>query len=169
MCVRQNGKEWLCSDADLKGDGVSSRCHRDYKTPIDTGYLDEVIPDDERKDGMVIEEIKEDEEEEHERARLQIVEDKLALLPASHRQLLADLGFGQGVYTVISEQMKQAWETATDVTYLESLQLGPYVHDSTKLNSVRKVASMLLRHCNISLKSTQQRCSGVRVYIYTLY
>jgi hypothetical protein len=167
MCVRQN-ETWLCITADLRDGDVSSRCHRDYKSPIDTGYLDEVIPDDERKDGMIIEEITDDEESEHEQERLQIVEDKLALLPASHRQLLRDLGFAQGVYTVTSEQMKQAWEGATEVAYLESIQLGLCVHDSAKLNTVRKVASMFLRHCNLSLKSAQKRCNGVRVYIYTL-
>jgi hypothetical protein len=35
-CVRQNGTEWLCT-----GDFLP---HRDFKTPVDTGYLDEVKP-----------------------------------------------------------------------------------------------------------------------------
>jgi hypothetical protein len=49
--------EWLCSTADRSNGNTVGQCHRNFYTPIDTGYLNEEIPNDEQKDAMLIEEI----------------------------------------------------------------------------------------------------------------
>jgi hypothetical protein len=169
-CVRQNGTEWLCSQPDLSL-GVAGRCHRNYRTPIDTGYLDEEIPNDERKDAMIIEEI-EDESETAEEQKLQdilrVVDTQLATLPDTHRQLLKDMGFITGVYEVTADQMKQSWKSALDVDYLVSLELEHCAHNIQKLNTVRKVAVKLLHNSNLDMSMQQKRDKGAKVVRYAV-
>jgi hypothetical protein len=85
LCVRQRGKEWVCMTAESSTTGTG-KCHRDFYTAIDTGYLDVEIPNDERPSGVMIEEIKEP-------ASAASVEMCWAKVPDKHRRLLENLGF----------------------------------------------------------------------------
>jgi hypothetical protein len=163
MCVRQNGTGWLCSHPDLSI-GAASRCHRDYHIPIDTGYLDIEIPNDEREDAMSVEEVNDEEEEE----KYQEVLNNLAKLPTPHQHLLADLGFVSGVYEVTTQQMQKAWESATEVDYLEALQLSECARNSIKLKTVRREALKLLHRCNLVINTKRKWSKGNNVNIYLL-
>jgi hypothetical protein len=171
-CVRQNGTEWLCSAPDRSDGNTVSVCHRDFYTPIDTGYLDVEIPNDERDDAMSIEEIQDDaeetEEEATERVRCQNINKNLAGLPVPHRQLLADLGFVDGVYEVTTDQMEQAWSSASDINYLEPLKLSQYAHNKNRLKTVRMEALKLLHSWDLDFKRKQHKYKGKRCSRYTI-
>jgi hypothetical protein len=160
-CVRQNGTQWLCSSADLTLD-VANKCHRNYHLAIDTGYLDVDVPNDERKDAMVIEEINDEEQE-----RLEI-DNKLAALLPEHRQLLTDLGFVPGVYEVTTSQMEEAWTNVVDVTYLKSLDLSHCANNSKKLKTVRRAATKSLDLYGLSISMQQKRSRGKMMCTYVL-
>jgi hypothetical protein len=163
MCVRQKVK-WVC----MSPDGAAGVCHRDFYTPIDTGYLDVEIANDKLEDAMIIEEIKDDPQEEEQHAKRQAVDNSLAKLTAPNRQLLADLGFVQGVYQVDTDQMGQTWNSAVDVLYLKSLDLWHCRHRVEKLKTVRKAATKLLQECNLRLSAKQKKCDGKQVSTYTV-
>jgi hypothetical protein len=170
-CVRQNGTEWLCSHPDPSL-GDASRCHRDYHRSIDTGYLDVEIPNDERKDAMIIEEIEDTSEQETQarelQAKLAVIQTQLATLPATHRQLLKDMGFTTGVYEVTADQMNQAWQNAVDVEYLAGLDLQHCAHNIHKLQSVRKEGVELLHLCSLNLSRKQYKDKGQRFSKYAI-
>jgi hypothetical protein len=169
-CVRQKGTEWLCSHPDTSL-GHASRCHRDYHISIDTGYLDVEIPNDERKDAMIIEEIEDDSQTAEEQTlqdTLRMIDTQLATLPDTHRQLLEDMGYITGVYEVTADQMKQSWKSALDVDYLVSLELEHCAHNTQKLTTVRKAALKLLHNSNLDMSMQQRRDKGAKVVTYTV-
>jgi hypothetical protein len=159
----------LCSYPDPSL-GVASLCHRNYHTPIDTGFLDEEIPDDERKDAMMIEEIKDDaqeednkEENQQEEQRLQALQNNWASLPATHRQLLTELGFVHGAYEVTDEQMQASWVSCTAVEYLTSLNLSHLANRGNKLKTVRKATNKLLQRYNLRIEMRRRVTKGKTV------
>jgi hypothetical protein len=163
-CVRQNGSEWLCSSPDT---GVASTCHRDYYTPIDTGYLDVEIPNDTRADDMVIEELKDDDNEDQDEAKkLQAVQKKLESLPATHRQLLTDLGFVPGTYQVTAEQVQASWEGITNKEYLKALQMSHLVKEGNGMRKVRQEVNNLLK-C-FALQLQMYRPSRIPTWVITI-
>jgi hypothetical protein len=173
MCVRQKGTEWVCMSPE-PSDGVVGTCHRDFYTAIDTGYLDVEIPNDERKDAMVIAEIQDEALEEQEskeaeqRERIKQVQNNLARLPVAHRQLLRDLGFIPGTYEVTANQMQAAWISATDTDYLESIQLSHMTSNGEHMRSVRKLAHKLLANSHLQIVNRGGRVAGKRVNTFAV-
>jgi hypothetical protein len=97
-CVRQNGDEWLCTRPDMCTLPWSAVGHRDYNTPIDTGYLDELqepvtnAERDEEEDVAPAEE-KESAPVAATAATATAIDQSLTRIPLAFRQLLQALDF----------------------------------------------------------------------------
>ncbi len=64
--------------------------------------------------------------------------------------------------------MEQAWNSAVDIDYLESLKLSHCAGSKRKLRTVRKEAIKLLYQCNLNLDKKQKKYSGINVSMYVL-
>jgi hypothetical protein len=175
MCVRQYGTQWLCMATDPR-DGYSARCHRNYHTPIDVGYLDREVPNSDRDDAIQIEEIVEQGQEEREThsQRRAAVLDTAARLPPTHKKLIRDLGFVDAVCEVTAEKMQCAWEDATDVEYLKVLdkndnsKLYTCAKNGDKMKQVRRMVKCILHVVDLRLVRTRRSVAGVRGFVYII-
>jgi hypothetical protein len=183
LCVRQFGSQWRCMHGSARGLKPHTPRHRDYHNPIDMGYLDvdpppsnlrstmtleELCEHDSFDNTMLIEDVKQGEEEEEQEEEHQQVHINLKKLPASHRQLIADLGFVPGVYEVTAQEMKKAWISAVEVKYLKSLQLSHCANDGKHMRSVRKIAHKLLANSKLQMQTRGGRVTGKRVNTFVI-
>jgi hypothetical protein len=181
LCVRQFGSQWLCKQGSAHGVTPYTPRHRDYRNPIDMGYLDVDPPQSNPRSTMTFKElmvhdsfdnilfdIEDLTQEQEEQRKQEQVDVNLAKLPTSLRQLLVDLGFVPGVYEVTAQEMQKAWESATEVGYLDSLQLSYYANNSEKLKTVRMEALKLLHSYSLDLLTKQKRFKGNKINMYLL-
>jgi uncharacterized protein (DUF433 family) len=191
LCVRQFGTQWRCMYSSAPGVKPHTPRHRDFHNQIDMGYLDVEPPPSNSKSLMTLQELcehdsvantntmliddrKEEENEPEQRQQQEIEEDRTrvdenwARLPTHYRQLLVHLGFAFGVYKVTGQEMQEAWETATEVGYLDLLQLPYCANNSAKLKTVRVQVLQLVHDYNLNLETKRVWTHGKNVNVYIL-
>jgi hypothetical protein len=157
-------------------------CQRDYHSQIDVGHLDEEPPPsnstslmtiqeifehDSVANTMLIEDVKEEEQEEH---------TVFSGVPPKVVQLLHDVGFNKSKLTVTSIEMKLAWDNAVDMKYLVKIDhrygcdLTNMARRGCLIRTIRPLVFNIVERCGLRVVTGRLKYQKgeTRLVTYTL-